>query len=478
MAPMPVSTANYAGRFRCIGPDCEDTCCQGWKIPVDEAALGRYRELPGSALKLQILASILPAPPSAPGFGAEHAATCTADANGAGTLPLLRMGEDGRCVLLTPERLCSVHVRLGEAFLPSVCASYPRVERNLIGTPETALALSCPEAARLVLLGPSLLGSGPSGPRPGGSSPVVRGLHEWKPGAESFGPGHDAASPKTTPGASAYDAEIRSTVLALIGARHLELWQRLCLVCVLCQRLDAIAAGRLDESISSCLELFAPSQATGALIPSMELLPFDPQTQLDAVLRLAGLMLHRSRVSPRFSEAIAAFTSGIGNGPAATLATLTAAYNAAYRQWYEPFERQHPQVLENYLVNLIVLHRFPIGRGVHGAPAEPPPVASSGAGSSTAPGSKGREVARLMAQFALTRGILIGVAGHHRERFSPEHVVHTVQAISRHFDHHPEFLSSAHALIAESRLDGIAGHSILLRNTPVSRLPSRCTMSA
>ena len=68
------------------------------------------------------------------------------------------------------------------------------------------------------------------------------------------------------------------------------------------------------------------------------------------------------------------------------------------------------------------------------------------------------------------RGILIGVAGHYRDQFSTEHVVHTVQAASRHFEHHPEFLSSAQALVAESRLDGIAGLSILLRNRPTELL--------
>jgi len=59
---------------------------------------------------------------------------------------------------------------------------------------------------------------------------------------------------------------------------------------------------------------------------------------------------------------------------------------------------------------------------------------------------------------------MIGVAGFHRERFSTEHIVHTVQAASKHFDHHPEFLGRAHALLVESRMDGARGLAILLRN--------------
>jgi len=52
------------------------------------------------------------------------------------------------------------------------------------------------------------------------------------------------------------------------------------------------------------------------------------------------------------------------------------------------------------------------------------------------------------------KGLLIGVAGFHREHFSASHVVHTVQAASKHFEHHPEFLTMAHALLVEKRMDG------------------------
>ena len=75
-----------------------------------------------------------------------------------------------------------------------------------------------------------------------------------------------------------------------------------------------------------------------------------------------------------------------------------------------------------------------------------------------------REYAILVAQFALMKGLLIGVAGFHREAFSFEHVLHTVQAATKHFEHHPEFLDRSYQLLVESRLDGARGLAILLRN--------------
>lgn len=424
---MSISTTAYADGFRCIGAACEDTCCVGWKIPVDLADLERYRSLPASPLKSQIIAAIEPAP--------AQAAASRPDAPLSSTPPaMMRMKEDGRCPMFTDDRRCTIHAQLGEDFLPGVCASFPRVQRQLGPVTETALALSCPEAARLVLLGKTLLS------RSQRSASLLSSALPTQ--------SNSSGSPSDAP---PWYAEIRSTTLALITSRNLPIWERLYCLCLLCHRLDSIESGQIRDDIPDYLAAVRSSATPGAHAAQIKSLPFDPEAQLDAVLRLSGLMLHRSTVTPRFAQCIAAFTSGIGNGPAANLATLTAGYSSAYRRWFAPFERRNPHILENYLINLVVLHRFPFG-----LPTDPP---------SDEP-TNGRAFVRLTAQFALTRGLLIGVAGHHRELFSPDHAVHTVQAISRHFEHHPEFLTSAQTLLAESRLDGIAGLSILLRNTP------------
>jgi lysine-N-methylase len=181
----------------------------------------------------------------------------------------------------------------------------------------------------------------------------------------------------------------------------------------------------------------------------METLPADSTLQLDMVLRLAGMALKDSRVHPRFIQCVEAFKVGIGNGPGATLESLTSHYTEVHDQFYAPFFDRHPYILENYLINLIVRSQFPLRQGMQ--PGASPSMA--------------REYALLTAQFALMKGLLIGVAGCHGEAFSTDHVVHTVQSASRHFEHHPDFLSQAHTLLVESQMDGARGLAILLRNT-------------
>lgn len=242
---------------------------------------------------------------------------------------------------------------------------------------------------------------------------------------------------------------IRGAALELVRNRAYPLWQRMFLLGVFCRRLDAIGAGELKQSVPEFLSDFEATVTSGSLREAMETLPIDGEAQVDVVLRLAGMMLHLSNVRPRFVECINTFTAGIGNSPSATLESLTAQYAMAQDRYFTPFVGRYPHILENYLLNTILRCQFPFGR--------------DGMKEGAAP-SMTREFAILTAQFTLMKGLLIGVAGYHRGEFSIEHVVHTVQASSKHFDHHPEFLSRAYALLVESRMDGARGLAILLRN--------------
>jgi lysine-N-methylase len=68
----------------------------------------------------------------------------------------IRMDEANQCPLLSEDRLCRIQAEFGEPFLSHTCATYPRVIHSIGDIRETALTLSCPEAARLVLLNPDL----------------------------------------------------------------------------------------------------------------------------------------------------------------------------------------------------------------------------------------------------------------------------------------------------------------------------------
>jgi len=432
-APLP-SGPTYADRFRCIGPACEDTCCEGWGVPIDRATFDKYQNLPESPLRVLINSCVVPK--NEEGCEPARAADTDPAANAAQATTLgpnpaifatIRMNEQNQCPLLSADHLCRIHSELGENYLSYTCATYPRIVVSIDGVQETSLALSCPEAARIVLLTPGLLGAAQD--TRGRASAVAESQQDGSP--------------------QAWFLPIRQVALALIANRVYPLWQRMFLLNVFCRRIDSIARGELQRSIPAFLADFESSVRSGALRPSMETLPGDRKAQLDVVLRLAGLMLHKSNVRPRFVECIQAFTKGIGNGPGATLDSLAAHCAFAHDRCFAPFFSRHPHILENYLANTILRRQFPLGKeGLR-------PGATIDAT---------REFTMLAAQFVLMRGLLIGVAGFHGAAFSAAHVVHTVQAASKHFDHHPEFPNLAHALLVDRGMNDARGLAVLLRD--------------
>ena len=39
---------HYYGQFKCIAGQCQDTCCAGWEIMIDNASLKKYKQVEGA----------------------------------------------------------------------------------------------------------------------------------------------------------------------------------------------------------------------------------------------------------------------------------------------------------------------------------------------------------------------------------------------------------------------------------------------
>lgn len=115
----------YLARFRCVGPACEDTCCAGMQIAIDDASLAAWDARLGAA---------------------------RVDRAVDRERRRLRVLDDGACTQLDGERLCAIHRELGEDALPDTCALFPRVLQRAGDRLEVTGSLSCPELARLALL--------------------------------------------------------------------------------------------------------------------------------------------------------------------------------------------------------------------------------------------------------------------------------------------------------------------------------------
>lgn len=124
---MEITVPDYYSGFHCIGGLCQDSCCTGWEVTLDEEAYDRLLALQGPL-----------------GDKARHFLN-------KGEEKSLKLLPDGDCPFWNEDGLCQLQLELGEEALCRTCRMFPRFEEEFGSLRETGLSFSCPEAARLML---------------------------------------------------------------------------------------------------------------------------------------------------------------------------------------------------------------------------------------------------------------------------------------------------------------------------------------
>ncbi len=119
----------FYSSFRCTAGACPLTCCRDWDIVLDDDAIADYAAAP-EKLCQQIAENLITD---------EDGDVC------------FRLRPDGLCSLLDGDGLCPIQRYWGEEHLCGHCRAYPRFIEEYGCLTERCQAVSCPEAARLVL---------------------------------------------------------------------------------------------------------------------------------------------------------------------------------------------------------------------------------------------------------------------------------------------------------------------------------------
>jgi lysine-N-methylase len=431
----PIQRPNYADRFQCIGPACEDTCCARWSIHLDKPTCNKFEALPESPLRAEILSQIQPLPPSTDGSASKAFAH----------FPLTK---ECACPFHGQDKLCRIQSTLGENYLPQICTNYPRIPSTIDNLEEKPLTLSCPEAARLILLDKNLL------------APSTNGRYQF-----NWDDAKTAGEPIT-----AWFWPIREFSLRLIANRNYALWQRLFLLALFTRRLDAVAHGEKngDGKPLTFGKVFVEYESAirfGSLRGAMEKIQPNLDLQLDMVLKLVEMRARQAFAHVRTTQLLKTFLDGIGYKPDAKFPNLTTQYADAYSRYFLPLMEQEPQILENFFINQIFRTLYPFGKeGLNGALKINGSSASSQDGSNPTASPLIRNLVQLVSYYTLIKGLLIGVAGFYRENFSVQHALATIQIASRHFEHQPVFIDLACLMLTQSGQDTPQGIAMLVRN--------------
>ena len=125
---MRTRVPDYFKEFKCIASKCEDTCCAGWEIVIDDETYDYYKSVQGK-------------------FGERLKKEIVQDEDGDNIFVL----EGNRCAFLDRNDMCDIYKELGEEHLCYTCKEYPRFTEEFGNIREVGLSLSCPEAARIIL---------------------------------------------------------------------------------------------------------------------------------------------------------------------------------------------------------------------------------------------------------------------------------------------------------------------------------------
>jgi lysine-N-methylase len=408
--------------FRCIGADCEDTCCSGWLVNIDKSTYDTYQrcEDPEMGPRLHELVTLNPASTSSNSYA--------------------RIGLAGASCPFLDEGLCGIQKSLGESYLSIVCARFPRVLNVVDDVLQRSLDLSCPEAARLMLLDPAAIEFDETEGSP----------QDSRLGELSVLTTADESSPKPYP----YFREIRAFAIELLQYRAYPLWKRIVILGSFCDQLEQLSAAAQNAQVPAAVQWFREAIGSNLLDPAIHQHSPKPVLQLGILLELIVARITGEFVSPRFLACYQEFKDGIEWGAESSMEEIGQRYAAVYAGHLTPFLRRHGHILEHYLVSYVHRTLFPLG-------------AQKGPGESRM--DKGTESVRdqcltMLVYFGVVQTVLTGMAGFHRAKLDPTHPIRLIQAVSKAFEHNLSFAEKALQILAERGVRSCASMAILLRN--------------
>jgi len=124
--------------FRCLGSECEDTCCQHWDIRFDKA---HYEKL----------CDVVQNDPEQRALVAQYIVLNGNEQASERDYARIQLNDKGFCPFLDGRGLCQLHDRFGIAPLSNICAFFPRVLSAYAERIEMTGAMSCPEVVRQCL---------------------------------------------------------------------------------------------------------------------------------------------------------------------------------------------------------------------------------------------------------------------------------------------------------------------------------------
>ncbi|MDA8228548.1 MAG: flagellin lysine-N-methylase [Desulfitobacterium hafniense] len=398
----------YMKDFICIGGKCEDSCCIGWQVTIDQKTYKKYKKC-----KDQELARAMN----------KYVGRNRSNVNEY-NYARIRLDDDGSCPFLDEEKLCCIQKRIGEDYLSITCSTYPRTFNLVNGTLERSATLSCPEIARKVLL--------------------VKDPMEFDLIEETIGDKlmlQKSIDEEYGTKIQKHFWELRSFVIELLQNRDFGLWERLIVLGIFVNKVDKLNDENSLADLSNLINSFKQMLGDGTFNDYLANLPTQSTIQMQLIKELLDERVWQGINTKRYLECIEEVIKGINYDDQLTIEEIGEHYKNIYEQYYVPFMLEREYLLENYLVNYIFKSLFP-----------------------SSPANICEEYLIMVVHYSMIKMQLIGLAGYHKESFDEEHIIKLIQSFSKAVEHNTSFISYMIDLLRENNFDSLAHMAILIKN--------------
>ncbi|WP_215193066.1 flagellin lysine-N-methylase [Exiguobacterium sp. s95] len=395
----------YMNKFQCIGSKCEDTCCSGWKVIVDEKTYRKYRKTNNPILKTDFQKKI----------------TRQRSDKSSKNFAKIKMKENGDCSFLTDEKLCGIQLNLGEDYLSDTCSVYPRIINAVDNSIEKSASLSCPEAARVALLDSRKM-EFETKIEDSRSNYIVKKIMTQKSSTDEI---------------QLYFWDIRIFSINLMQNRDFSIEDRLIMLGIFCNSLKNIVTQKKYVKIPNLISDFSIHINNNEFKKIFEIREKNTKIKLALCEELIEYKVDLGIRNKRYLECLNEINDAL---LIEDVISKEEKYNKAYNDYYTPFMEDNEYILENYVVNYLFKSLFP---------SDSMNVFDS--------------YIMLTVHFSLIKYHLIGLSGFHK-KLNEDLIIKLIQSYSKVVEHNYLYLSKVLNLVKENKMNNIAYMTILIKN--------------
>lgn len=404
--------ADYFDEFACIGSDCEDTCCIGVEVEIDRDTYVRLKNIDDEKLKKIIKCHV---------YENEQYTYENLD------FAKVKLTKDRYCPFLNGKKLCMLQTTLGEEYLSNTCYSFPRYINLIDGVYESTMALSCPEAARTVLLKKDgiIFDVTSNEPRRGKIVSVIDTDDDVN---------KDAVMSKLT--------ELRDFAIWVMQRREFNIWERLLMLGYFHEDLEiCIKKGNIHK-IGKLIDSYRLKIKRRELTNLIEKTINIPSMQITLLMEYIERLIAATEIeNERFAKATREVEKALAFNMDIEMRKRQEIFMTSVGKHYEPLMDEHEYILENYFVNHMFKNLYPFSE----------------------PGTPFDSYMMVVIRYALIKVYLVGI-GASRGKLTCNMVIDFIQMFVKTAEQHKTYLMDLADFMRDSGFDNMEYMNILLKS--------------